>query len=73
MATENELIIQMIVSYNFTLNMSETSEGMMRRPKIVAFSRKFLDMLQIKPKYNPYNPMHKINDRSLMTKFKDLK
>jgi putative DNA primase/helicase len=42
-ATENEVNVQMIVSCNFTLNVSETSEGMMRRPKIVPFLMKFLD------------------------------
>jgi hypothetical protein len=63
----------MVVSCNFTVNVSETSEGMMRRPKIVPFLRKFLDRFQIKPKYNPYNPMHKIKDRTLIKKFKDLK
>ena len=65
-ATENEVSMQMIDSCNFTLNVSKTSEGMMRCPKLVPFLMKFLDMFQIKPKYNSYNPLHKIKDRSLM-------
>ena len=72
-AMESDVSMQIVVSCNLTVNVSETSEGMMRRPKIVPFLRKFLDRFQIKPKYNPYNPMHKIKDRSLMTKFKDPK
>jgi phage/plasmid-associated DNA primase len=42
-AMESDVSMQIVVSCNLTVNVSETSEGMMRRPKIVPFLRKFLD------------------------------
>ena len=65
--------MQMIVSCKFTLNASETSEGMMRRPELVPFVMEFLDRFQDTTNNNPYSPLHKIKDRSLMKTFKDLK
>jgi len=50
----------MVLSCNISVGLSEITNGMLRRPKVVPFKNQFLYRDQRKPKYDPKNPRHKL-------------